>query len=108
MTIIAGPVLAYLHANGNMSTLQTRWEISILGRGLTALVLYGIGYAGSPHVKIAEPKSPLMMLSGDQAVSARSSITSLNSKLKRMIYLMNVLGALVLFFMALPVLFEPK
>ena len=104
VTIIAGPVLAYLYANGNMSTyVQTSWGISILAGGLTALVLYGVGWhAGSLRVKIAEAtKSALMMPSGDQAVSARSSIASLDSKLKRMIYLENALGALVLFFMVL-------
>ena len=103
-TIIAGPILAYLYANGNMSLyVKTGSGMSILAGGLIALFLYIIGwYAGSLRVKIAEAtKSALMMPSGDQAVSARSSIASLNSKLKRMIYLENALGALVLFFMVL-------
>jgi len=110
VTIIAGPILAYLYSGGNMATFTTTsWGLAILSGGTLAIILYTVGwYAGSIRVKIAELTRAKIANSAStedgnkQTISFEASqISPLSERLTRMIYAENILGAMVLFLMIL-------
>ena len=104
VTVVAGPILAYLYSNGNMSVfVTTTWGLLILFGGTLALVLYVVGwYAGSLRVKIATfTKSAILAGAGGTTSELTGRITPLSNQLSKMIYLENALGALVLLSMIL-------
>jgi uncharacterized membrane protein len=107
VTVIAGPILAYLYTGGDMSEfVTTSWGKSILFGGSVAIILYVVGwYAGSLRVKIAELTKTMIASSANQTSSAQNTqsllITPLSDRLTKMIYLENALGAIVLVSMIL-------
>jgi uncharacterized membrane protein len=108
IVIIAGPILAYLYSRGNLSLfLNTSWGLAVLAGGILAIVLYVFGwYAGFIRLKIA--RLTKIMLEGtaakgnaEQFSTIKTSILPLNSRLTKLIYFENFLGAVVLGLMVL-------
>ncbi|MDA4112233.1 MAG: hypothetical protein OK439_06805 [Thaumarchaeota archaeon] len=108
ITIIAGPILAYQYSKGDMSVfLSTSGGNAILAGGLLAIVLYVFGwYAGLIRLKIARlTKITLAGVatkgSSEQISAIKGLIPPLNSRLTKLIYFENFLGAVVLGLMIL-------
>jgi uncharacterized membrane protein len=123
ITIIAGPILAYLYSRGDMSIFtSTPWGLAILSGGTIAIILYFVGwYAGSLRVKIAALTKARIAISKsnsgvskkgqpldeggrhvatasleESSSSSEEELLSASARLSKMIYVENLLGAVVL------------